>query len=212
MNRFSLRFNDELLEVQLARAEDFTDSHEACLLAAVYRDGVLSLPDPARRTELLGRGEEKAVYRVCDSERRVFAVELIDERTYLNGRYVTGAYFRELRVPGVTGVAFAAGSGPFGLRFTGLVKVREYAHGHEWGRFRWRPERTTLVDRPLTSLLRTLLLGRYESYRRRYRDVHERNVLFELRPWRSRGVPMLVRDAAGRLRAVKVGLAPIDLR
>jgi len=66
----------------------------------------------------------------------------------------------------------------------------------------------------LTQWLRPFLSGRFDHYRRHYRDVHERNVLFEVRPWRGRGrgVPVPVRDPAGRLRLVRVGLQPVDVR
>lgn len=64
----------------------------------------------------------------------------------------------------------------------------------------------------LTAYLRTWLIGRYQEYRARYGDVHERNVLFELRPLVGRGVPVVVRDAAGRHRQVRVALRPVDVR
>jgi hypothetical protein len=81
-----------------------------------------------------------------------------------------------------------------------------------WARFQWRRDRRSWLDRPLTAVLRIVLGGRYEAYQRRYRDVHERNVLFEVRPLRGSGVPGLARDAAGRVRLVRVGLQPVDLR
>jgi hypothetical protein len=84
-----------------------------------------------------------------------------------------------------------------GLRFTGLVKVREFACGYEWARFQWRPDRTGWVDHLLTGFLRLCLTGRFHDYVRRFRDVHERNVVFEVRSWMRRGVPVLARDAAG---------------
>jgi hypothetical protein len=114
-------------------------------------------------------------------------------------------------VPGLAGVPKSPGA-TIGLRFTGLVKARQWAYGHEWARFRWRPDRPSPLDGPLTAYLRLMLGGRYAAYQRRYRDVHERNVLFEVRPAAARGVPVLVRDGSGRVRVARVGLAPIDLR
>ena len=105
---------------------------------------------------------------------------MIDERTYLNGRFVTGTYFLERRVAGLTGVDFDRRA-LIGLRFTGLVKVREFVDGYEWARFQWRPDRRSWLDRPLTAFLQLVLGARYDAYQRRYRDVHERNVLFEVR-------------------------------
>lgn len=69
-----------------------------------------------------------------------------------------------------------------------------------------------MLDHVITAVLRLLLSGQFRGYQQHYRDVHERNVLFEIKPWRSRGVPVLMRDATGKLRMVRIRLAPIDLR
>jgi hypothetical protein len=199
------------VEVTKAVAADFTPWHEQQIAAMTYADRSLHFPDPRWRCGYLGKGEEKASFCVCDHEQRVFVIEVIDERTYLNGRFVTGTYFAERRVPGVTGVDFD-GRALIGLRFTGLIKVREFVDGYEWARFQWRPDRRSWLDRPLTAVLQGILGPRYDAYRARYRDVHERNVLFEIRPPRQSGVPALARDATGRLRLVRIGLQPIDLR
>ncbi len=127
------------------------------------------------------------------------------------GRFVAGTYFFERRVAGISGVDFDPRA-LIGLRFTGLIKVREFVDGYEWARFQWRPDRRSRLDRPLTAVLRLVLGGRYEAYQRRYRDVHERNVLFEVRTRNTSGVPVLARDAAGRVRLVRAGLQPVDLR
>ena len=140
----------------------------------------------------------------------VTALELIDERGYLGGRLVDGTYFAELRVPGVrTGTA---DPGSFALRFSGLVKVREFVHGYEWSRFRFDPRRPSPVDRLITAWLRLFLTPAMDRYRARYGDVHERNVLFEIRHHREPGVLVLARDATGKLRLLHVGLRPVDLR
>jgi hypothetical protein len=139
------------------------------------------------------------------------AVRHDDLRRPVNGRFVGGTYFLQRRAPGLTGVDFDSGS-LIGLRFTGLVKVREFVLGYEWSRFQWRPDRRGPLDVVLTEWLRLFLSGRFDHYRRHYRDVHERYVLFEVRPWRGRGVPVPVRDPAGRLRLVRVRLQPVDVR
>jgi hypothetical protein len=190
-----LRIGGELVDPRPASRTDFTAVHDEQLGGVRHVDGRLVFTDPRWRSEYLGRGEEKAVFCVCDHNDVVFALELIDERSYLNGRFVTGVYFGQRRVPGV-----------------GLIKIREYVHGYEWGRFQWRPDRHSWVDRPLTALLRLPFQGRFDAYRRHYSDVHERNVLFEVRPFGARGVPMLARDWTGRIRLVRVGLQPVDLR
>jgi hypothetical protein len=199
------------VEVSKAVAADFTDWHEQQFAAMTYADRLLHFPDPRWRCLYLGKGEEKAAFCVCDHRQRVFVVEAIDERTYLNGRFVTGTYFLERRVTRLSGVDFDRRA-LIGLRFTGLVKVREFVDGYEWARFQWRPDRRSWLDRPWTAFLQVVFGGRYEAYRRRYRDVHERNVLFEIRTLRQSGVPGVARDAAGRVRLVRIGLQPIDLR
>jgi hypothetical protein len=206
-----VRFGDELVEAEKAALEDFGPWHAEQLAHATYADRRIAFPDPRWRAELLGRGEEKAAFCVCDHAGRLFVLEVIDERSYLNGRFVTGTYFGTHRVPGLAGRPFDA-TGPFGLRFTGLVKVREYVYGYEWSRFQWRPDRRGWIDGALTGWLHLWLGGRYGRYRLRYTDVHERNVLFEVRPWRARGVIVVARDWDGRVRPVRVRLAPIDLR
>ncbi|GAA2371250.1 hypothetical protein [Dactylosporangium salmoneum] len=204
-------FGGERIEVSKATQADFTEHHARQLDAMTYADRSLRFTDPAWRCGYLGKGEEKAAFCVCDHRRRIFVLEVIDERTYLNGRFVGGAYFLQRRVPGLTGVDFNA-EALIGLRFTGLVKVREFVDGHEWARFQWRADRRSRLDVVLTAWLRLFLSGRFEHYQRHYRDVHERNVLFEIRSWRGRGVPVLARDQAGRIRLVRVALQPVDVR
>ena len=204
-------FGGEPIEVSPAVPADFTEHHTLQLDAMTYADRSLRFPDPAWRSSYLGKGEEKACFCVCDHRGRVFVLEVIDERTYLNGRFVGGTYFLQRRVPGLSGVDFSPAA-LIGLRFSGLVKAREFVDGYEWARFQWRPDRRRRLDGLLTAWLRLFLTGRFEHYRRHYRDVHERNVLFELRPWRGRGVPVLARDQAGRVRLVRVALQPVDVR
>ena len=211
MNPVIVDVGGAALEVSKAGAADFTDWHDQQFAAMTFADGRLHFPDPRWRCGYLGKGEEKASFCVCDHRQRIFVVEVIDERTYLNGRFVTGTYFFERRVTGVSGVDFDRRA-LIGLRFTGLIKIREFVDGYEWARFQWRPDRRSWLDRPLTAVLHLVLGGRYEAYRRRYRDVHERNVLFEVRTFNRSGFPVLARDAAGRVRPVRIGLQPVDLR
>ncbi|WP_155374564.1 hypothetical protein [Catellatospora vulcania] len=202
-------FDGERLDV--VAADGLTAAHAAQIRQAVYDGRLLRFPDPAWRCAYLGAGEEKACFGVRDADGRIFVLEVIDERTYLNGRFVGGTYFGDYRVPGLAGVPKSARA-TVGLRFTGLVKARQWVPGHEWARFPWRPDRRSRLDALLTGYLRLVLGGRYDRYRRRYADVHERNVLFEVRPARAGGVPVLARDLSGRLRLMRVGLQPIDLR
>jgi hypothetical protein len=164
-----LHVGGALVEVSKAVAADFTTWHDQQFAAMTYADQILHFPDPRWRCAYLGKGEEKASFCVCDHQQRVFVVEAIDERTYLNGRFVTGTYFFERRVAGLAGVDFDH-TALIGLRFSGLVKVREFVDGYEWARFQWRPDRRSWLDRPLTAVLQIILGARYDAYRRHYRD------------------------------------------
>ena len=186
----------------------FTDEHRDAVLA-MRLDGDRLLAAPGWATGFLGAGEEKAVHVVRDPAGRVFALEVIDERGYLRGRLVDGHYFADLRVPGLLGPGDAAS---FTRRATGLVRAREFVHGWEWARFRLDARRTRWFDAVATGWLQALLMAPMNRYRDRYGDVHDRNVLFELRGRGSPGVPVLALDARGRLRLHRVGLRPIDVR
>ena len=208
---FALRFGDQVRSVTKIREQDFTPLHRDFLSQMRYEHDTLIFPDDRWNARYLGRGEEKAVFCVCDHEQRVFAVELIDERHYLNGRFATGQYFFTMRVPALTGVRAQADS-EFGLMFTGLIKAREFVHGHVWARFQFDPHKKTALDSLLTSMLQSVYRAQFLEYRSRYKDVHEWNVAFEIRSRQERGFPLLIRTETGRLALVKVGLQPIDVR
>lgn len=205
---FPLKFDQQIRSVTKIQAHDFTDAHREALMQARFQSGSLSLPDSRWATEYLGAGEEKAVFCICDPDDRVFAVELLDGRTYLNGRFVGGQYFFDLRIPGLSNVKLNPDS-EFGLMFTGKVKVREFVHGYEWARFRFDPRKPSWLDGLLTSYLRSLLSSRFNHYRSLYQDVHDRNVLFELRAPHEKGIALFARNRAGQLRLVKVRLQPL---
>jgi hypothetical protein len=201
-----LRFDQDVVYARKIAEDEFTPAHLRQIMQLRQDGDNLVFPDHRWRSRLLGEGEEKAVYLVCDENSRVFAVELIDERYYLNGRLADGTYFASVRADA------SRRGGTFRRQFSGLVKVREYVHGYEWSRFRWRPDRPRPLDLILTTYLRVRFAGRYDSYRARYGDVHERNILFEVRPLRERGALVVVRDAVGRWCLAKVGLRPVDVR
>jgi hypothetical protein len=208
---FPLKLDSEIRFVTKIQADDFTPEHRDTLVRAGLQSGNLLLPDSRWASQFLGAGEEKAVFCVCDHASRVFAVEVLDERTYLNGRFVGGQYFFDMRIPGLSRVRLNPIS-EFGLMFSGKVKIREFVHGYEWSHFQFDPRQPGWWDGILTAYLRSMLISRFNEYRSRYQDVHERNVLFELRTLKEKGVPVLVRDWKGRLRLMKVGLQPIDVR
>ncbi|GAA1803406.1 hypothetical protein GCM10009682_26570 [Luedemannella flava] len=199
-------FGDAVVRAEKITRDQFSPEHRNQVMRLGADGDALLFPDPRWRSVFLGAGEEKAAHLVRDHDARVFVVELIDERSYLNGRLADGVYFATLRHAGAE-----RGAVP-GRRFTGLIKAREYVHGYEWSRFQWRPDRRRFVDHLLTAYLRTWFTGRYQEYRVRFGDVHERNVLFEVRPLAARGVLVPARDASGAWRLVKVGVRPVDVR
>jgi hypothetical protein len=204
-------FENQRNFVRKIQSQEFTSAHHDCLSQMQYSNFQLVFPDPRWQSTYLGAGEEKAVFCVCDHLDRVFAVELIDERHYLNGRFVGGTYFFNKRINSLSNVK-ANRESEFGLTFTGLVKVREFVYGYEWSRFQFDPRQTMAVDHLLTTMLQSLLISRYNWYEAHYKDVHARNILFEIRPFNQSGVPLLTRDMIGRLHFVKVGLQPVDVR
>jgi hypothetical protein len=208
---FPLRFDDTIREVDKITRNDFTPRHREIMEQAQFHDGNISLPDQQWRSILLGAGEEKAVFCICDHNTKVFAVEAIDERTYLNGRFVGGEYFFDVFAPGFAGARLSPQS-LAGLTFSGKLKIREFVNGYEWARFQFDPGKRGWLDALLTSWLQASLGAQFEDYRRHYKDVHERNVLFEIRERGQRGVFAIARDWKGRARVVKVGLQPIDVR
>jgi hypothetical protein len=208
---FPLKLDCEIRSVTKIHADAFTSEHRDVLAQASIQSGRLILPDARRATQFLGAGEEKAVFCVRDPAHRLFAVEVLDERTYLNGRFVGGQYFFEMYIPGLSHVKLNPKS-EFGLMFSGKVKIREFVHGYEWARFQFDPRHTNGCDGILTAYLHSVLRARFHQYDSLYKDVHDRNVLFELRTLQEKGVPVLVRNWRGRFCWVRVGLQPIDVR
>jgi hypothetical protein len=210
-NTFPLKFGDQVIPVRKILADDFTPEHHDIIAGLQYQPARLIFPDARWHSLYLGAGEEKAVFGVCDHTGCVFAIELIDERHYLNGRFVGGTYFFQKRIPALTGVK-AQPDSEFGLMFTGLIKVREFVHGFEWGHFQFHPFRKTWVDSFFTAWLQSVYNAKYQHYCSLYKDVHDRNVLFEIRAFHESGFPLIVRNQAGRLEMVKIGIQPVDVR
>jgi hypothetical protein len=208
---FPLNFQGKITEVRKIEPHEVGSQHRRTILQASYRDGTLHFPDPRWQCCYLGSGEEKACYCVADEERRVFVIELIDERHYLNGRFIGGHYFFEERLGQLRGQAFSP-TALIGLQFTGLIKVREFVYGYEWGRFQLQPDRRRAIDRLLTALLQARFQERFEHFRQHYGDIHDRNLMFEIRPAAQAGFPLLIKDWQGQLRWVRIGLQGIDLR
>lgn len=205
-----LKFGNDIRTVEKIQPDQFSSDHKEIVRGVTHNNGQLRFADDRWVSEFLGAGEEKAVFCVCDHNDRVFALELIDERTYLNGRFVGGKYFCDTTAPALR-KAQPNGKSLIRLMFTGKVKAREYVDGYEWARFQYDREKKTWVDGWLTSWLRLFLGAQFEHYRARYKDVHERNVMFEIRE-EGKGVPVIAKDWIGKVRMLKVGLQPIDVR
>ena len=208
---FPLKFGNEIRIVSKIKAVDFTPHHHEIIAAIKYESHNLVIPDKAWSSIFLGAGEEKAVFCICDSKQHIFALEALDERTYLGGRFVGGEYFFDVFLSGLRNV-IAENKAMAGLTFTGKVRIREFVHGYEWERFQFCPGQTKRLDWLLTAYLRAGLASNFNGYRSQYKDVHERNVLFEIRAMSERGLPAIVRDWLGKLKLVRVGLQPIDVR
>ena len=208
---FPLRFGKEIKTVSKIGVDGFTPFHQQIIEQSSYQNRTLALPDPRWRVAYLGAGEEKAVFCICDHDDHVFALEVIDEKSYLDGRFVGGQYFRETRALALGNVKLDPQS-LIGLTFTGRIKAREYVYGYEWARFQYDPRRQSWFDTILTDWLRLFLNPQFSEYQTRFRDVHDRNVMFEIRSRGARGIPVIARDWAGKMRAVRVGLQPIDVR
>jgi hypothetical protein len=208
---FHLKFGNEIVQVSKIPVTEFSAHHQEVCSTLRWKDGHLVLSDARWRSTFLGAGEEKAVYCLCDHNTRVFALEVLDERTYRNGRFVNGTYFYDAYAEGLSRVKLYP-KAVMGLMFTGRIKAREYVYGYEWARFHYQPDSEHPLDGLLTSTLHYRLAAQFAVLQNLYQDVHEGNVLFELRETHERGIRIPVRDWSGRLRIVKVGLQPIDVR
>lgn len=203
-----LKFGNMIKSVSKITRNEFTPYHHEVLKSMQYNKQHLLFSDDRWESVLLGAGEEKAVFCICDHNDKVFAIEIIDENHYLNGRLVNGEYFFNSRNYNIAGKKFNERS-LIGLTFTGLVKIREYVYGYEWSRFQYRYDRKSALDNILTSILQTFLRGQFNFYREHYKDVHDRNVMFEIS---DKGIPVFYRDCDNKLRLGKVSLKAIDVR
>lgn len=204
-------FDDKLRSVEKINKNDFTPYHHEVINNMKYDRRVLVFQDNNWSSILLGAGEEKAVYCVCDHNNKVFAIEIIDEKHYLYGRLINGEYFFEKRLSNIGGVKFSSES-LIGLTFTGLIKIREYIHGYEWGRFQFRSGEKSIIDGLITSRLQAKLISQFKFYEQHYKDVHDRNIMFELRDKKEKGIAVLYFDCSKKLRMGKVSVRAIDVR
>ncbi len=208
---FPLQFGNDIKLVAKIKADEFTALHKEVVSQARYENRNLIFPNDQWKSTFLGAGEEKAVFCVCDQDNRIFALEVINQKTYLNGRFVGGVYFYETIIPNLGNVKFNPKS-VVGLTFTGLVKAREYVYGYEWARFQFSPMKFKWFDIFLTAYLQSAFGGDFAEYRARYKDVHDRNVMFEIRDFKAKGVPVWIKDWQNNHRLVKIGVQPIDVR
>jgi hypothetical protein len=208
---FKLSFGDQILNVKKIVPSSFSEYHKKVISSMSLINSNLQFSDKKWKSIHLGAGEEKAVYCVCDNNNQVFALELIDEKHYLNGRLVDGDYFYSTRIQSIRNIKFNKNS-VIGLTFTGLVKVREYIYGYEWGHFQLSAYRAHFLDNILTTYLQTFLMSQFHKYDMRYKDVHDRNIMFELRNHKDNGIPILARDIDNKIKLYKIGLRPIDVR
>lgn len=177
---FYLKFGNEIKLVSKISKNEFTQSHIDYICNMKLDKRSLIFPNNKWKSVLLGSGEEKAVYCVCDHNDKVFALELIDENHYLNGRLINGDYFLNTFVDNIKNIKLNIDS-LIGLKFTGLVKAREFIYGYEWDKFLFDPcLPNKLFDNMITLYLQTSLLNDYREFNKYYKDAHGRNIMFEI--------------------------------
>lgn len=208
---FPLMFDNLLKVVEKISKDDFTQYHHKIIGSLQYEDKKLKFQDKSWTSILLGAGEEKAVFCICDHNNKVFALEVIDEKSYLDGRLINGEYFFQKRIGSLVDVKFNQES-EIGLTFTGLVKIREYIYGYEWGRFQLWYDKKSGIDKLITFILQSKLLNQFKYYEQFYKDVHERNVMFELKDKSEKGAFIFYIDSNRKLRLGKVMVKAIDVR
>lgn len=102
----TLQFNNKIKNVCKIQYHEFTPYHYEVIKSMEYSNKQLFFSDDRWTSAFLGAGEEKAVFCVCDHNDKVFAIELIDEKHYLNGRLINGEYFFEKRNYNISGKKF----------------------------------------------------------------------------------------------------------
>ena len=210
---FVLLFDGELVDVRKLLLEEFCEHHRNVLLGMKVCGEGLHFPNTDWRVRFLGMGEEKAVYCVCDSDNRVFALEVLRVAGYRNGRLADTEYYeQQMYIPQLRELERGTDS-IFQDGFSGNLKVREFVHGYEWAKFHLRVDKPTFgVDTFLTTVLQAIWSNRFQQFATTFGDVHDANVMFELRNWRMTGFPIPAFDAAGKFHIFRVGLRPIDVR
>ena len=209
--RFPMDFDGKIRMVKKLPINGFSQAHAREIAAMQFSQQKLYFSDPTWSSKLLGSGEEKAVYAVCDGENHVFALELIDERYYLNGRLIGGIYFGEMQCAGIKGCCLHP-EALVGLQFTGLVKPREYIRGFEWSRFHWNAGQNHFLDRLITVCLRRVFRQEFLEMAQHYGDAHDRNIFFELLPTGEGKTSLYCKNCDGKWEYLSVQLRGIDLR
>lgn len=209
---FFTKFEDEVCYCTKIKKEEFSTVHKECIAQLEYKEKRLYFPDYRYKSILLGAGEEKAVYCVRDQNGRVFALELIDEKHYLDGRLIDGEYYYTTTASRLMGHKFNEES-IIGLQFTGLVKAREYIRGYEWGNFQYDKNKCRKYkDKILTMYLQEKYRNQFLAFAAHYKDVHDRNVMFELAPPKEIGYHVKIVNEQNKKEKVSVRLRGIDLR
>lgn len=209
---YPMLFSSQACLVSPMLACEFTSAHKNCIENMTYQNKQLVFPNSLWQSKLLGAGEEKAVFAVCDESKNVFALELIDEKHYLNGRLIGGTYFLSTTAKQIHNIKFNTDS-VVGLQFTGLVKARDYIRGYEWGKFQSSEAMLHKVyDSLLTFYLQDSFRSDYRTFETYYKDVHERNVMFEITNIKNKGIPIKIKNQNNQSEKVHIRLRGIDLR
>lgn len=209
---FYYKFGEEIKEVSKITRENFTKGHIECISNIQLMDKLLYFENKKWKSVLLGAGEEKAVYCVCDEDNQVFALELIDEKHYLNGRLIDGEYFCSVRANNLIGKKLNPDC-LIGLNFTGLIKAREFIYGYEWDQFRFSPIIShKILDLFLTEYLKSSFAEKFRYFSLYYKDVHDRNIMFEINKPDRKKTNLVIKNYNDQKEKVSIQLRAIDVR
>ncbi|MFW6029747.1 MAG: hypothetical protein ACOCRO_05780 [Halanaerobiales bacterium] len=64
----------------------------------------------------------------------------------------------------------------------------------------------------MTFWAKSFLSSKFKQFIQKYKDVHERNVIFKIRPIKQKGVIIIAKNYKGKVKMYRVGLQPIEER
>ncbi len=203
---------------------DFTTQHLTTLASGHFdANNRLAFDNPAWGSAWLGAGEEKAVFLIVDGENRAFALELLVQGGYQDGRLVDGYYLANFQISQIAGRKRDPRCA-FSLKFSGEAKAREFIFGETLagpplkhmspsGNFG-----NSIINKLAWRWAKSIVYPYFCENQRRYRDAHEANVAIEFIPLHNPQrkshflFPILALGHDGRLHWYYYRLTCIDVR